>query len=108
VYPIDKQPPGKIKGQEIDGLLIEFYIEYEDELSVGDKVATATALKSIISDVIKQDEYPYAESTPNEPIELILSPLSIISRMTVDIYAQMMVNNAIIGLKEEVRKLYYS
>ena len=30
----------KIHGEEVDGLLLEIFVEYNDELSVGDKIKT--------------------------------------------------------------------
>jgi hypothetical protein len=35
---IEQVESEKISGQPVDGVLIEFYIEYEDELGVGDKI----------------------------------------------------------------------
>ena len=33
---VDKQPPGKIKGEDVDGIFIEIYIEYYDIAGIGD------------------------------------------------------------------------
>lgn len=106
IKPTQKQNGFKIKGTEVDGLLIEIYIEYEDELGVGDKITYYTALKTIVSDVIQKGEEPFSEYNPEEKIEAIMSPLSIVSRMTVDIYNALYLNKAIMHLKEGVRKIY--
>jgi RNA polymerase Rpb2, domain 6 len=106
LHPTQKQDGYKIKGVEVDGLLIEIYIEYDDELGVGDKVTYYTALKTIISDVIPQGEEPFSENDPDENIEAIMSPLSIISRMTIDIYGALYLNKTLIHLKREVEKIY--
>jgi hypothetical protein len=103
---IQKQKGFKIKGTEVDGILIEIYIEYEDELSVGDKITYYTALKTIVSDVIQKGEEPFSEHNPDEKIEAIMSPLSIVSRMTVDIYNALYLNKALVHLKEGIGKIY--
>lgn len=106
IHPTEKQKGNKIKGTELDGLLIEVYIEYEDELGVGDKITYYTALKTIVSDVIKRGEEPFSEFSPDEPIEAVLSPLSIVSRMTVDIYNGLYLNKSLMHLKKEVGKIF--
>jgi RNA polymerase Rpb2, domain 6 len=104
--PVSKQKSVKIKGNEVDGLLIEIYIEYVDELGVGDKITYYTALKTIVSDVIKSGEEPFSEFSPDENIEAIMSPLSIVSRMTIDIFNALYLNKALVHLKKEVGNIY--
>jgi RNA polymerase Rpb2, domain 6 len=106
IRPMRKQKGFKIKGTEVDGLLIEIYVEYDDELGVGDKVTYYTALKTIISDVIKKGEEPFSENDPDEEIEAIMSPLSIVSRMTVDIYSALYLNKALVHLKKQIGDIY--
>jgi RNA polymerase Rpb2, domain 6 len=98
----------KIQGEELDGVLIEFYIRYKDELYIGDKITFSVALKSIIADVIKKDETPYSEFKPEEEVSAIISPLSVVARMTQDVIYQMWINKVLIGLKDEVKKIYES
>lgn len=106
---IDKQTDKKIKGTEIgDGILFEFYIEYEDKLDIGDKIIYGTALKTIVSTVIEKGEEPFSEFREDEPIEGLLSPLSINSRMTLDIFIDGFVNKALIELKRKVKEIYES
>ncbi|QXN67858.1 hypothetical protein FPHOBKDP_00104 [Listeria phage LPJP1] len=102
---ITKMDSDKIKGNDVDGLLIEFYIEYEDNLSTGDKVTYYTALKTVISDVFPEGEEPFAESDPEEHIEAVLSPLSVISRMTQDVYLTLYTNKALINLKKQIGEM---
>lgn len=103
---VDKQPPGKIKGEEVDGIFIEIYIEYHDKAGVGDKVTYFTALKTIISDVIPKGQEPFSEYRPDENIDAIFSPLSINSRMTTDVFNAMLLGKALIELKRQVKKIY--
>jgi len=106
VHPINKQSGKRIKGIEVDGLCIEIYIEYVDELGIGDKISYYTALKSVISDVIKEGEEPYSDYEPEENIDAIVSSLSIVSRMCVDVYNALYLNKALIYLKKEIRDIY--
>lgn len=94
----------KIKGKEVDGLLIEVYIEYEDSLSVGDKVTYGTALKTTICDVFDEGENPYSET--GKEIEAIFPPSSIVNRMTIDFYFQLYLNKTLIGLKKKVAEIW--
>ena len=104
--PIDKIDGKKIKGKDVDGLLIEIYVEYEDQLSVGDKISFYTSLKTIICDVISNGEEPYSEYNKKENIEAIISPLSIVSRLTTDIYYSLYANKALIELKRQVKDIF--
>ena len=104
--PVEKINGNKIKGEDIDGILIEFFIEYEDELSVGDKISFYTSLKTIICDIIKKGEEPISEYHKDEIIEAILSPISIAGRQTADIYYAMFSNKALIELKRQIKEIY--
>jgi len=103
---LDKQTDTKVKGEELDGIMFEFFIEYEAPLGVGDKIIYGTALKTIVSQVILKGEEPYSEYRPEENVEAILSPLSINSRMTIDIFVQGYGAKALIELKRQVKKLF--
>ena len=100
---VDKQNTDKIKGKDVNGLMIEFYITYDDELAIGDKISFYTSLKSIISDVIKTGEEPYSEYHPDDNIDAIISPMSIVSRMTEDIYLSLFTNKCLIELKRQLK-----
>jgi hypothetical protein len=104
--PVEMVQKDKIKSSEVDGILIEIYIRYEDTLHIGDKVAFSTALKSIICDVTSPEETPYSEFRPDQEISAILSSMSIISRMTIDVFLQLWLNKALIGLKEKIKEIY--
>lgn len=105
VAAVEKINSEKIKGEKVDGVLIEIFTEYEDDLSIGDKVSFYGACKTVIADVTPPEESPYSERNPQEEIEAIFSPLSIVSRMTVDIYMALFTNKALIELKRKVKEL---
>lgn len=103
---INKVNDSKINGVDVDGLLIDIYIEYEDDLSIGDKVTYATALKTTISNVFNEGEEPYTEFKPDENLDAIFPLLSIITRMTTDIFFHLYLNKGLLGLKESVKKMW--
>lgn len=103
-----KQEEGKIKGVDVDGVMIEFYIEYEDKLGVGDKITFYGSCKTIISDIMQEGEEPFSEYRPDENIDAVISPLSIISRMTIDIYVSLYLNKLMIELKRQCKDIFNS
>lgn len=76
---------GKVKGVDIgSGVMIDFYIEYEDIMSPGDK-ASATALKCTQSFIIPQEFAPYTDFNPERPIDLCIAAVGMYKRMCLDI-----------------------
>jgi hypothetical protein len=103
---IEKQTENKIKGEDvIDGIMFEFFIEYYDELGIGDKIIYGTALKTIVSKVLEKDETPYSEYRPEESVEAVLSPLSINSRMTLDVFITGYISKGLIELKRQIKEM---
>lgn len=96
----------KIGNNTLDGLYIQYFIRYEDELSIGDKISFFTAIKTVVADVIADEEEPYTDLRPDEPIEAVFSPLSVVSRMTNDIFNAMYLNKVLIELKRKVGEIY--
>ena len=98
---------GKVKGVEVgDGVLIEFYIKYADELSLGDKISYYTALKSIICEKITDDLAPYTDFRPDEHIEAILSTISVNARKTGSVFLALFGNKVLIELKRKCAEIY--
>ena len=103
-----KFPTAKIVTKEVDGLLIRFYVKHEDTMKIGDKATFATALKGIVSEI-----HPYGmENTstfrPNEHIDAIISPLSVVSRMTQDVFSLLYVQKILIELKLKIQEEIYN
>ena len=70
----DELPPGVIK-------LVKVYIAIKRKLSVGDKMAGRHGNKGVISVIMPEEDMPYlADGTP---VEMILNPLGVPSRMNV-------------------------
>jgi len=70
----DELPPGVLK-------LVKVYIAMKRKLSVGDKMAGRHGNKGVVSVIVPEEDMPYtAEGTP---VDLILNPLGVPSRMNV-------------------------
>ncbi|MGM0460858.1 MAG: DNA-directed RNA polymerase subunit beta [Fibrobacterota bacterium] len=70
----DELKPGVLK-------LVKVYIAKKRKLSVGDKMAGRHGNKGVISNVVPREDMPYLPD--GTPIELILNPLGVPSRMNV-------------------------
>jgi DNA-directed RNA polymerase subunit beta len=72
------------KGDELPigiNKLVKVYIAVKRQISVGDKIAGRHGNKGVISRVLPEEDMPYlADGTP---IEIVLNPLSVPSRMNV-------------------------
>jgi DNA-directed RNA polymerase subunit beta len=70
----DELPPGVIK-------MVKVYVAMKRKLSVGDKMAGRHGNKGVVSIVVPEEDMPYmADGTP---VDLILNPLGVPSRMNV-------------------------
>ncbi len=70
----DELPPGVIK-------LVKVYIAVKRKLSVGDKMAGRHGNKGVISVIVPEEDMPFLPD--GEPLEIILNPLGVPSRMNV-------------------------
>ena len=70
----DELPPGVIK-------LIKVYLAMKRKLSVGDKMAGRHGNKGVLAKIVPEEDMPYLPD--GTPIELILNPLGVPSRMNV-------------------------
>jgi DNA-directed RNA polymerase beta subunit len=94
----------KVYGEPIDGVLIMYFIQMEDVAGPGDKYVTGgSALKGIVSKVLEDGEEPMDEG--GKQVDYIISPLSIVSRMTTDAFLNLWCNSCLVGLKEACLKI---
>jgi DNA-directed RNA polymerase subunit beta len=70
----DELPPGVIK-------MIKVYIAMKRKLSVGDKMAGRHGNKGVISRILPEEDMPYLPD--GTPVEIVLNPLGVPSRMNV-------------------------
>lgn len=98
---------GNIKGRKVfDGVLVEFYIEKNVPLGVGDKLIFFGALKSICGEVIPKGEEPYALSEPGEEISAILGPSAVLARKVSSVIPTILGNKILVELKKGIGKIY--
>ncbi|HEY7585785.1 MAG TPA: DNA-directed RNA polymerase subunit beta, partial [Candidatus Deferrimicrobiaceae bacterium] len=92
----DELPPGVLK-------MVKVYIAMKRKLSVGDKMAGRHGNKGVISRVLPDEDMPYlADGTP---VDIVLNPLGVPSRMNVGQIMEAHLGWAARGLGEQVRKL---
>jgi DNA-directed RNA polymerase subunit beta len=70
----DELPPGVIK-------LVKTYIAMKRKLSVGDKMAGRHGNKGVIARIVPEEDMPYLPD--GTPVEIVLNPLGVPSRMNV-------------------------
>ena len=70
----DELPPGVIK-------LVKVYVAMKRKLSVGDKMAGRHGNKGVIARILPEEDMPYLPD--GTPVEIILNPLGVPSRMNV-------------------------
>lgn len=70
---------GKLKN--VNGVLIEIYISYKDDFSIGDKLIFLGAQKGVSKDVFEPEDTPTSDYRPNEPINALASMRSFDARM---------------------------
>ncbi|MDO8462054.1 MAG: DNA-directed RNA polymerase subunit beta, partial [Deltaproteobacteria bacterium] len=68
----DELPPGVIK-------IVKVYVAIKRKLSVGDKMAGRHGNKGVISRILPEEDMPYLED--GTPVEIVLNPLGVPSRM---------------------------
>src|SRR5450755_1151394 len=70
----DELPPGVIK-------LVKVHVAMKRKLSVGDKMAGRHGNKGVIARILPEEDMPYLED--GTPMEIVLNPLGVPSRMNV-------------------------
>jgi DNA-directed RNA polymerase subunit beta len=70
----DELPPGVIK-------MVKVYVAIKRKLAVGDKMAGRHGNKGVVSRVLPEEDLPYLED--GTPVDIVLNPLGVPSRMNV-------------------------
>jgi DNA-directed RNA polymerase subunit beta len=70
----DELPPGVIK-------MVKVYIAIKRKLQVGDKMAGRHGNKGVVSRILPEEDMPYLPS--GKPVDIVLNPLGVPSRMNV-------------------------
>lgn len=100
---------GKIGSTTVDeGVLINFFIQHETALSIGDKVCLFTANKTIVSEIIESGYEPFSEYRPDEEISALVGESAILNRMTPSILLTCAENKLMIELKRKIEEIWKS
>lgn len=82
LLPVTKKMDNTGKTKNVyDGVKIEFYIKYTDNMAIGDKVVFYSANKGTIKYLIPTGQEPYSASRPEEHIDAFVSISAINGRM---------------------------
>ncbi len=90
----DDLPPGVIK-------MVKVYVAIKRKLSVGDKMAGRHGNKGVLSRILPEEDMPYmADGTP---VEIVLNPLGVPSRMNVGQILETHLGLAARGLGQQIQ-----
>ena len=92
----DELPPGVIK-------LVKVYVAIKRKLSVGDKMAGRHGNKGVLSRILPEEDMPYLKD--GTPIDIVLNPLGVPSRMNVGQILETHLGLAAKGLGEKINAL---
>jgi len=92
----DELPPGVIK-------MVKVYVAVKRKLQVGDKMAGRHGNKGVVSRILPIEDMPYFED--GTPIDLVLNPLGVPSRMNVGQVLETHLGWAAKGLGQQIAQL---
>ena len=92
----DELPPGVIK-------LVKVYVAIKRKLSVGDKMAGRHGNKGVISRTLPEEDMPYMPD--GRPVDLVLNPLGVPSRMNVGQVLETHLGWAARGIAEQIQRM---
>lgn len=92
----DDLPPGVIK-------LVKVYVAMKRKLSVGDKMAGRHGNKGVVSRILPIEDLPYFED--GTPVDMVLNPLGVPSRMNVGQILEIHLGRAAKGLGDQINAM---
>jgi len=92
----DDLPPGVIK-------MVKVYVAMKRKLSVGDKMAGRHGNKGVVSRILPVEDLPYFEN--GNPVDMVLNPLGVPSRMNVGQILEIHLGLAAKGLGDQISAL---
>jgi DNA-directed RNA polymerase subunit beta len=92
----DELPPGVIK-------LVKVYVAIKRKISVGDKMAGRHGNKGVVSTIVPSEDMPYLPD--GRPVDIVLNPLGVPSRMNVGQVLETHLGWAARGLGEQLALL---
>ena len=91
----DELPPGVIK-------IVKIYVAAKRKLSVGDKMAGRHGNKGVVSKILPEEDMPFMED--GRPLEMVLNPLGVPSRMNVGQILEIHLGLAAAAIGEQIQK----
>jgi len=91
----DELPPGVIK-------MVKVYVAMKRKLSVGDKMAGRHGNKGVVSRILPVEDLPYFED--GTPVDMVLNPLGVPSRMNVGQILEIHLGLAAKGLGDQINQ----
>ena len=92
----DELPPGVIK-------MVKVYIAIKRKLQVGDKMAGRHGNKGVVSRILPEEDMPFLES--GRPVDVVLNPLGVPSRMNIGQILETHLGWAAKGLGERINEM---
>ncbi len=92
----DELPPGIIK-------MVKIYVAVKRRLSVGDKMAGRHGNKGVVSCLLPEEDMPYFQD--GTPVDIVLNPLGVPSRMNVGQVLETHLGWAAKGLGDQINEL---
>ncbi len=92
----DELPPGVIK-------MVKVYVAIKRKLSVGDKMAGRHGNKGVLSRILPEEDMPYFKD--GTPVDIVLNPLGVPSRMNVGQILETHLGWAARGMGEKINAL---
>jgi DNA-directed RNA polymerase subunit beta len=92
----DELPPGVIK-------MVKVYVAMKRKLSVGDKMAGRHGNKGVVSRILPVEDMPYFED--GRPVDMVLNPLGVPSRMNVGQILEIHLGRAAKGLGDQINSM---
>ncbi len=89
----DELPPGVIK-------MVKVYVAMKRKLSVGDKMAGRHGNKGVVSLILPVEDMPYFKD--GRPVDMVLNPLGVPSRMNVGQILEIHLGRAAKGLGDQI------
>ena len=93
----DELPPGVIK-------MVKIFVAIKRKLQVGDKMAGRHGNKGVLSRIVAEEDMPYLED--GTPVDIVLNPLGVPSRMNVGQILETHLGWAARRLGEEIQALW--
>ena len=102
--PSTEKLPAEGKLKQVNGVLIEFYIEVADKFGIGDKLVFNQALKGVNSYIIPRGKEAYSEYRPEEHINAFLTNSGVMGRMVPSAYLQGLLNKLLVELTRQCQE----